>query len=340
MKTRISFIVSSIFVAALGMLTSCENGDQEFGDYAFQTVYFAEQKPVRTITLGDDVYSTDLDNKHRFQVLCTLGGIEKNKQNRSVTVAVDNSLCDGVTFGNGEAVTPLPANYYEIQSNTVTIPAGDIWGRVEVKLTDAYFADPDAAKLTYVLPLRIVNASDSILDGMDYVLYAVKYKNKYTGCWLSHGTDKINLNGTQTTVTRGDEYREHDELRYLTTKSLTSSIYEVSTKVTRKVKNSEGQVVDEVLTLTCPILLEFDKSENCTVFSNAYTVTGSGKWEYQGAKKAWGDKDRDQITLNYKIHFIYDEYDAVSGSYVPRYKDMECNDILVMRDRQSKYETF
>lgn len=37
---------------ALGF-ASCENGDKEFDDYDYQTVYFAQQNPIRTITLGE-----------------------------------------------------------------------------------------------------------------------------------------------------------------------------------------------------------------------------------------------------------------------------------------------
>lgn len=341
---RISILITSFLLTSLAMLTSCENGDVEFGDFDYQTVYFAQQKPVRTITLGDDVYPTDLDNEHRFQVLCTLGGIEKNKKDRHVQVTIDKSLCEGVTFADGTAVKALPDNYYQIDNLNVTIPSGDIWGRLNVKLTDAFFADPMSAKLTYVLPVRIVKSmeNDSILANQEYVLYAVKYKNKYTGCWLSHGTDNINLNGTTTSVVRGDKYRENDELRYLTTVSLNQCQYNVSTNVNVKKLNEEGKVVEDILTLTCPLQLQFDGNESCTVTSllGSYAASGSGNWVHEGAKKAWGDKDRDQISLNYKIRFTYQDYDASKGAYVERYKEMNCEDILVMRDRQSKFETF
>ncbi|MBO5014621.1 MAG: adhesin, partial [Bacteroidaceae bacterium] len=53
------------------------------------------------------------------------------------------------------------------------------------------------------------------------------------------------------------------------------------------------------------LLLTFDGSNNCTVSSltPGVTATGSGKWEDDGAKKAWNQKDRDMIDLSYKVDF-------------------------------------
>lgn len=48
----------------LGLLfAGCENGDKEFDDYEYQTFSFATQTPIRTITLGEDVYPTEQDNE-------------------------------------------------------------------------------------------------------------------------------------------------------------------------------------------------------------------------------------------------------------------------------------
>ena len=58
----------------LGLLfAGCENGDKEFDDYEYQTISFATQTPIRTITLGEDVYPTEQDNEYRMQIIATLG---------------------------------------------------------------------------------------------------------------------------------------------------------------------------------------------------------------------------------------------------------------------------
>ena len=325
-------ILSMLAVSAAFMTSSCENGDKEFGDFDYQTIYFAKQSPVRTITLGEDIYSTDLDNAHDFEVYVTLGGVEKNKVDRKVTIAVDESLCAGKSFEDGHAILALPKDYYQLSSNELTISKGDIMGCVKVHLTDAFFNDPKSTALNYVLPLKIVSAgNDSILSTRNYTLYAVKYKNQYTGCWLSHGTDNIDYNGVKTTVTREPQYVEKYNLRYLATTSLKQCTYPITTTVAQK-----GTDKDTEVEITRNLVLTFDDAGNCTLSSNDadFLVTGTGKWTYHGATKAWNDTDRDLIDLTYDATFTYN-YGTEA-----RYKKISTKESLIMRDRQSKYETF
>ena len=329
MKKRIFrlFCVCIMSGAVSVALTSCENKEVEFDDFEYQTVYFAKQTPVRTIVLGDDIYDRTLDNEHRFQVYATLAGVWKNRETRTIQVAVDNTLCNGLSFDNGEPVEALPASYYQLQGNTITFKEGEVQGCVDVQLTDAFFNDPKSLTLNYVLPLRIVSAKDSLLEGKDYTLYAVNYINKYDGCWISHGTDQINLNGQTFTLLREAEYLEKNELRYLTSRSLTSCNYELQTEV-----EADGTIK----VLKANLILSFDGSDNCTITTDTpdCVVSGSGKWERLGAKQAWGGKDRDQLTLNYTLTYNYTDGEQAC------YKTYQSNDILVMRDRQSKLETF
>lgn len=88
-------------LGCMASVMSCENGDVEFPDFDYQTVYFANQTPVRTITLGDDVYPTDLDNKHMCQIYATMGGVNANKTDRKLQIAVDETLCSGKQFADG-----------------------------------------------------------------------------------------------------------------------------------------------------------------------------------------------------------------------------------------------
>lgn len=350
-------ILYSILAAgALLFTASCENGDKEFDDFDYQTVYFSKQTPVRTITLGDDVYSTELDNQHKCEIKVTLGGVWKNRSDRHVKIAVDNTLCDGLTFSDGRPVLPMPDNYYRLVNTDIVIPSGDIFGPAQVELTDDFFADPKSLDVNYVIPVRILSADvDSILSGdpkvananvtdadqwftqpKNYTLYAIKYKNKMHGAWLSHGTDEVNTNGVTTTVVREPEYLEDAEVRYLTSLGLNSSQYSVSTTVDLKVVNDAGETVDDKLTLTCDLKLDFNSDDNCVVSTTTAdcTASGTGKWEYKAAKKAWGDQDRDQITLNYEVTFNYTELGQA------RYRTIKASDILVMQSRENKLETF
>ena len=319
MKIKNVFL-SILAVSAAFLTTSCENGDREFDDFDYQTVYFAYQNPVRTITLGDDdVYPTDLDNQHKMNVYVTLGGVWSNKQDRHVKIAIDNSLVDGKTFTNGSPVVAMPENYYRLTSNEITIPSGKVMGATTVELTDAFFADAKAPSVNYVIPLKIIDASDSILESKNFTLYAVKFKNKYTGAWLSHGTDEIDENGTKKTQVREPEdFRKYD-VRHLTTVSLNQCDYTLT-------DNIGSTPVSGTIRLT------FDNSDNCTLTSASenFEVTGTGKWISKGAEKAWNDKDRDLLELTYTIRYK-------AGT---QYKQISTKESLIMQTRENKLETF
>jgi len=117
-------------------LASC-NTENEFPDYKYQTVYFAYQYPVRTITLGEDTYvNTDLDNAHKCQIYATTGGVYESRKDVSIKVAVDNSLLkNGLLFGAGkDEVLPMPSNYFTLGSDKIIIPKGTFgrWSRCTI----------------------------------------------------------------------------------------------------------------------------------------------------------------------------------------------------------------
>lgn len=366
-------ILSMIAVCAMLCSTSCENGDVEFDDFDYQTIYFAKQTPVRTIVLGESEYPNDLDNQHKFKLQVTLGGSRNLNKEHKVRIEIDESLCNGLTFSDGQQVTPLPADYYNLPSQVITIPAGKAYDGIEVQLTDAFFADSKTTSLHYVLPVRIVEAldGDSILAGQkkqnvvnpvwqdkdnwdvapqNYQLLALVYKNPYHGAWLSHGTDNIDFDGSTSEVKREAEYMENNEIRYLTTNGLLSSNYNVSTSVPITTVNAQGIEETSSATLTSALKLDFDNDGNIVVSAATeeaesvpgsstqatwnYTVSGTGKWEQHAVKKAWNDKDRDQITLDYVLTFTY------SDKGVQHVKKYTCHDILVFRDHQEYFENF
>ena len=116
------------------------------------------------------------------------------------------------------------------------------------------------------------------------MLYCVKFQNKYSGFWLTHGTtstDNIEKAGTVEIKTRG----------------LNQSVYTVSMVG----KGDDGK--DK--TFTADMLLTFDGSDKCTISSltDGVTVTGSGSWGDDAEKKSWGNKDRDAMELNYTVDF-------------------------------------
>ena len=297
MKRYIKMVAA--LLALMASFTACENGDQTFDDYeGGTTAYFAYQSPVRTIVLGDDEYDTTLDKAHKLKILATFGG-SYNGRNATVNVAVDNSLCDNLTFADGTQVKAMPKEYYQLSTTAFNFNGG-MQGGTEVQLTDDFFKDPDAVKNTYVIPLVMQNqtgfdriATGTLKEGKtgsrtnasiwetaprDYVMYCVKYQNKYSGWWLTnHNTSTDNI--------------EKASQVQITTRTLNSSVYTVEFQ--------EGSNI-----LKADLLLTFDDKENCTITSltEGVKATGSGSWADNGIH-SWNNKDRDLMELNAEITF-------------------------------------
>lgn len=347
-----------ISTLALGILmTGCQNGDADFPDYDYQTISFAKQSPIRTVTLGDEEYvDNTLDNEHAIEIKAVLGGVNVNKSERWAKVTVDESMCENVYFDDGRKMIPLPESYYTMASDRLVIAKNEVLGGVRIDFTDAFFADPMSLDVNYVIPLRLTAASDSILSGQakdgvvnpnrlvkddwsvvpkDYVFYAVKYKNPYHGVWLSRGTDKITDDGAVTEVNREASNWEKATLREIYSKGLSKCGYTFSTVV--PVIDANGEKGEK--TISCELVLDIDASGNITVStgSEGCTASGSGTWKHKGEPKAWGDKDRDLITLSFAYSIEYEKNGQTGEKTVYRQATEER---LVMRDRQNCLEEF
>ena len=335
MKIIRNSIIAGLSMALSVAASSCHNQENEFPDYqGGVTVYFSYQYPSSIIVLGD---WPDGDNslalQHKCQILATQSGAYKSKDIK-IEVTVDASLADNLTFPDGSPVKVMPESYYSLESTTLTKKKDYLFG-TDVTLSDAFFADPEAIKNTYVIPLRMVRqtGADQILTGVpnvegsvpartdvgewkvlpqDFILYCVKYVNPWDASYLRRGVDKITENGTTTTVERKAEYVEKDEVVRLTTKSMTELVFPLSTVV------PDGE---SVKTLTCDLILKFN-GDDVTISSGTpgMTASGTGKFVKNGEKNSFGNQDRDGLYLEYKVDFG------------PR--QFETSDILVLRSRQ------
>ena len=292
-------------ITAMG-ITSCENGDAEFPNYDNSAVYFAHQTPIRTLVMGEDTYDTSLDNDHKCKIYATMGGAYSGSGSTVIDIMVDNELCDNLYFADGVTpVRPMPANYYTLSSEQITLNEFEnLMGAVEVTFNNEFFEDPASTENTYVIPLRmthVVNA-DSILLGVpntpnaawtnadmwdtapkNYVLYCVKYINKWHATYLRRGIDQITENGSTTTNVRHEQ-----------------AIFPVSTTVGKE-------------TLTCDLVLTFNDNDECTITSGTegFTASGTGKFVVDGDKASWGNQeDRNALYLDYNIDFGAKQYNT------------------------------
>lgn len=328
------FLILTMFAG----LISCQNFDIKHPDFTYTTGYFPYQFPVRTLVLGDYIYDNANDNAHKFVVSVAMGGIYDNTQDRVFTIAVDNSLCNNILFkSGGDQIKALPSNYYTLSSSSqIVIPAGKMNGGIDVQLTDAFFADPLAIKNTYVVPIRIKSSADvdSILSGSsannnpdpriasqwniapkNFTMFAIKYINEYHGNYFHYGSNKVkDATGAEVETTAYSQtYVESNPVALLTT----TGRYQVSVPTFFRSTKITGAY---------SLLLTFNGTK-CTVSAPAgspYTITGTG--DFLTKKYIWGNKDRDGITLTYKVSSSTFTYEAT--------------ETLVARDRAVIMETY
>jgi hypothetical protein len=327
-----------LIIVTIAGLFSCHNAEKTFPDFDYQSGYFPYQFPVRTLVLGDYIYDNANDNAHKFLISVALGGLYENTRDRKFTFAVDNSLCNNILFkAGGDPIKALPSNYYTLSSpDQIVVSAGDYNGGVTVQLTDAFFSDPLAIKNTYVVPLRLKSSADvdTILSGnstnpaadvriatqwnvapKNFTMFAVKYINEYHGNYFHYGSNQVKdaSGAVVESTTYSQAYVENNPAVLLTT----TGRYQVSFPTSFRSTKIPGLYT---------LLLTFNGTK-CTVSAPAgspYTITGTG--DFVSKKYTWGNKERDGITLTYKVS---------NSTYT-----YEATETLVARDRAVIMETY
>lgn len=332
-----------LFAFALALF-SCENQENEFEDFDFQTVYFPIQYPARTLALGESRSDNSIDLEHAFSIGAAVGGMYENDKERVVNIRLAPELVDGALV-DGRPVQMLPSNYYEgVEFSNITIPAGEFNGKLRVNLTDAFFQDTLTTAVNYVIPLVIEKSTeDSVLAGMplpeigtgadrrvssdwmpgfepkDFTLFAVKYINRYHGMFLHSGVDETldESGNVVNTFTYRADYVEQDLLTLVTTKSLTTCYMD------RLGGQNKGD--------NFKVELEFNDANgtiNITSANGDDTVYGTGTFVEADdpAAVVWGERGHMTLELDY--------YYTVGGV------QHHAKDVLVYRDNNMQYEEF
>jgi hypothetical protein len=327
-----------LIIVTIAGLISCHNAEKTFPDFDYQSGYFPYQFPVRTLVLGDYIYDNANDNAHKFVISVALGGLYENTKDRKFTFAVDNTLCNNILFkAGGDPIKALPSNYYTLSSpDQIVVSAGNYNGGVTVQLTDAFFSDPLAIKNTYVVPLRLKSSADvdTILSGSsanaaadpriasqwnvapkNFTMFAIKYINEFHGNYFHYGSNQVKdaSGAVVESTTYSQAYVENNPAVLLTT----TGRYQVSLPTSFRSTKITGLYT---------ILLTFNGTK-CIVSAPAgspYTITGTG--DFVSKKYTWGAKDRDGITLSYKVSNATYTYEAT--------------ETLVARDRAVIMETY
>jgi hypothetical protein len=325
------------------LLYSC-NKDKEFPDFAYQSVYFPYQTPVRSLMLGDEVIGDNsIDLEHAFSIGASLGGAYQNTKDRVLTVELAPELASNITDASNNPLKLLPAEYYNASFDKLTIPAGSFFGKLRVNLTDAFFEDPLTTGLNYVIPVRIKDAArDSVLSGIpvstvaspdpriaehwivppkNYVLFGIKYVNAAHGVYLLRGKRTNITKSPQEQVAYSARFLDDNDITMLSTKSLTENFMSTVGGANKEESNSRYSM-----------LLTFNKDSKSVSVSqkNASTIAVSGTGKY------YSKEDPEAEGYNGKKHrTIYLDY-----TYEDAGNTYHVNDSLVFVDTDMKLETF
>jgi len=328
-----------------GVLTACENQPVSFDDYDIKAVYFPYQRPLRSLSLGEDRLDNSLDKEGIFDIGVSIGGMYEQKWSWTVDYVVDNTILTDVYTNTTPAVKllALPTQYYTLSpTGTVTIPKGSYNGLIRVQLSDAFFDDTLALTGLYVIPLRLTDTSaDSILQGKpaisnpdpriigdwesnkypkNWVMFGIKYVNAYHGTYLHRGREIRVLTATgqpeDTTVFR-NRYVEYDMLIKL-----------ASTGRRTAVSNGLSNRTGGNYAMNLQFANNSGNSGAVTITQangSTFNVTGSGQYfDKASSTESWSG-----ITFQ----SMYLSYSWVDGDYTHNVMDT-----LVFRDRGIKFE--
>jgi len=334
---KIFFLLSILILVG-----ACSNQDIGFDDFEFQAVYFPYQTPVRTLMLGDEVVGDNtIDREHAFSIGAAIGGMYVNEMDREVTVEYAPELAQDILDENtGDTLALMPPEYYTLTSDRITIPEGSFFGKMRVELKDAFFEDPDAIRLKYVIPLVITDAlGDSILSGKgkatidtldrrvgghwdiepkDYTLFAVNYINPLHGVYLLRGQSINTTAVPNDTVFYSERFLDDNDMVALGTQSMDQVRMPTVGGV------NKGGIYSMMLT--------FDEDAQTVAVSqyDASSVLVSGTGTYYTK-----DDDEAESYTDFKHRTIYLDYTFEDGG-----DTYQVNDSLVFIDTGIKFREY
>ena len=298
-----------IILTLFAGLIACE--ENKFVDFDYTAGYFPNQYPVRTFDLSDNT------NGNKFLGPVVMGGVYKNTQDRVFDIETVPALCNRALFEvNNDTIRLMPSAYYTLGSNKLTIPAGKLEGSIEVQMNDAFFNDPMASRLRYVIPIRIKDATnlDSVLRGKsflanpdprvasqwtvvpkDFTMFAVKYINQYHGNYSHRGTSIVK--DPTGMVVESNVYRTPSLVNNEVWSLLTTGRNQVGLSSVINSKLLPGNLM---------MNLSFGNDQTCTITQSAGSaipVSGTGKFIKDGGEL--GGVRRNSMVLSYKYSMQY-----------------------------------
>lgn len=214
------------------LMTSCY---EDFtNDYAYSSVGFAHQKPLRTVIADRDM---------TISVGAAIGGKREVDMNDWADFSIKPELLENT------GLHLLPETHYHLSDDKTfrvskkSLAVAD----VKIEFTEDFYNDPNTAKQYYALPFQLESSSlDSILDNKKNSIVAIKYISAYHGEYYVKGfVTEINSFGEP--IGEPVKYIKSD-----LSKNLVRSVTTVSRNVVCRegVANNPDDVASEKVLLT------------------------------------------------------------------------------------------
>jgi hypothetical protein len=332
-------------ILIIGLLAACENQPVKFDDYDFKAVYFPYQRPLRTLSLGEDRIDNSLDKEGKFDIGVSIGGMYEQNWQWTVDYALDNTLVDKVytlTTPPNKILALPPAYYTLTPAGTVTIPKGSYNGLIRVQLADAFFDDTISLTGWYVIPLKLTATSaDTILVGApsaanpdlrilshwltnkspkNWTLFGIKYVNAYHGTYLHRGRNIRTVTATGVPFDTTKFRTKYVENGLLIKMASIGRKKVISNGLANKTGGNYKMVLD--------FTNDTGASGAVTISSQpgaVLTVTGTGQYSDKASStEKWIGITWQSMTLNYSWN---------EGIYTNT-----CTDTLVFRDRSLVFQ--
>ena len=160
------------------LMTACYDDYEKDNDKS--VVYFASQKPLRTV-----IADTDMSIK----VGVAIGGKREVHTDDWATFEIDPSLL------NETGLTMMPENYYQLANpDKMTVSNSNLAiADVKVTFSDAFYNDNAALNKHYAIPFRLVDHNQDEISAdvngnlKDYSIVVVKFISQYHGTYFVKG---------------------------------------------------------------------------------------------------------------------------------------------------------
>lgn len=160
------------------LMTACYDDYEK--DYEKSMVYFATQKPLRTLVADTDM---------ALKVGVAIGGKREIHTGDWATFKIDPSLLEGTGW------TLMPEAYYQLahpEKMTISNPNLAI-ADVKVTFSDDFYNDVAALDKHYAIPFRLTDHNQDEISTdvngnlMDYTIVVVKFVSYYHGTYFAKG---------------------------------------------------------------------------------------------------------------------------------------------------------